>query len=190
MSEMPSKRRNCGYTMLELVMVIAIVAILATIAMPGFKYVTTSNRIASEVNGLLGDMQFARSEAVKEGQSVTVCIAANANLNSCAGNAAGGNWAPGWIVFLDTNNNQQVDANEAVIRAQPAFSGTDTFVAAGNAAFNAVTFNRLGYAPTGVTTNISLHDSTANPDWTRCLAVNAIGSTVTEKAGVGTPACN
>jgi len=189
MSEMLPKRRNFGYTMLELVMVIAIVAILATIAMPGFKYVTTSNRIASEVNGLLGDMQFARSEAVKEGQTVTVCIAANANLNSCAGAAAGGNWALGWIVFLDTNNNQQVDANEAVIRAQPAFSGTDTFVA-GSAAFNSVTFNRLGYAPTGVTTIISLHDSTANPNWTRCLAVNPIGSTVTEKAGVGTPACN
>ena len=188
MSERLPKRRNFGYTMLELVMVIAIVAILATIAMPGFKYVTTSNRIASEVNGLLGDMQFARSEAVKEGQSVTVCIAANANLNSCAG-AAGGNWALGWIVFLDTNNNQQVDAGEAVIRAQPAFSGTDTFVA-GSAAFNSVTFNRLGYAPTGVTTNISLHDSTANPSWTRCLAVNPIGSTVTERATFGTPACN
>jgi type IV fimbrial biogenesis protein FimT len=190
MSEMLPKRRNSGYTMMELVMVISIVAILATIAMPGFKYVTASNRIASEVNGLLGDMQFARSEAVKEGQSVTVCIAANANLNSCAGAAAGGNWALGWIVFLDTNGDQQVQAaTEAIIRKQPAFSGTDTFVA-GSAAFNSVTFNRLGYAPTGVTTIVSLHDSTANPNWTRCLAVNPIGSTVTERAGFGTPACN
>jgi type IV fimbrial biogenesis protein FimT len=188
MSEMPPERRNFGYTMLELVMVISIVAILATIAMPGFKYVTTSNRIAGEVNGLLGDMQFARSEAVKEGQTVTVCI--SADLASCAGNAAGGNWALGWIVFLDTNGDQQVQAaTEAIIRKQPAFSGTDTFVA-GSAAFNSVTFNRLGYAPTGVTTIVSLHDSTANPNWTRCLAVNPIGSTVTERAGVGTPACN
>jgi type IV fimbrial biogenesis protein FimT len=189
MSGMQSKQWNSGYTMMELVMVIVIVAILASIAIPSFKYVTTSNRIAGEVNGLLGDMQFARSEAVKEGQSVTVCIAQNANLNSCAGNGAAGQWQFGWIVFLDTNGDQQVQANEAIIRAQPAFSGTDTFLA-DSATFNAVTFNRMGYAPTGVPTNISLHDSTANPNWTRCLAVSPIGSTVTEKAGFGTPPCN
>jgi type IV fimbrial biogenesis protein FimT len=165
-----------------------LVAVLATIAIPSFKYVTTSNRIAGEVNGLLGDMQFARSEAVKEGQSVTVCIAQNANLNSCAGNGAGGNWALGWIVFLDTNGDKQVQpATEAIIRKQPAFSGTDTFAAP--ATFNALTFNRLGYAPTAATT-IKLHDATANANWTRCLAVGPIGSVLTEKAGVGTPICN
>jgi type IV fimbrial biogenesis protein FimT len=187
MSQMLSKRRNAGYNMMEVMMVTALVAILATIAIPSFKYVTTSNRIAGEVNGLLGDMQFARSEAVKEGQSVTVCIAQNVNLNSCAGNAANGNWALGWIVFLDTNGNKQVDANEAVIRTQPAFSGTDTFVAPG--AFNALTFNRLGYAPTAATV-IKLHDLTSNVNWIRCLAVNPIGSVVTERNGFGTPACN
>jgi type IV fimbrial biogenesis protein FimT len=184
MSQMPSKRRNAGYNMMEVMMVTALVAVLATIAIPSFKYVTTSNRIAGEVNGLLGDMQFARSEAVKEGQSVTVCISTNAL--TCAG-GAGGNWALGWIVFLDTNGNKLVDANEAVLRAQPAFSGTDTFAAP--AAFNALTFNRLGYAPT-VATNISLHDSTSNVNWTRCLAVGPIGSVLTEKKGFGTPICN
>ena len=187
MSEMLSKRDSAGYTMMELVMVMALVVILGTIAVPGFQYVTTSNRIASEVNGLLGDMQFARSEAVKEGQSVTVCIAQNANLNSCAGAGGGGNWALGWIVFLDSNGDQQVQAGEAVIRAQPAFSGTDTFLAP--ATFNALTFNRLGYAPTAAT-NISLHDRTANANWTRCLAITPIGSVVTERNGYGTPVCN
>jgi type IV fimbrial biogenesis protein FimT len=184
MSQMLSKRRNAGYNMMEVMMVTALVAILATIAIPSFKYVTTSNRIAGEVNGLLGDMQFARSEAVKEGQSVTVCISTNST--TCAG-AVGGNWALGWIVFLDTNGNKQVDANETVIRAQPAFSGTDTFLAP--AAFNALTFNRLGYAPTAATV-IKLHDLTSNVNWIRCLAVNPIGSVVTERNGFGTPACN
>jgi type IV fimbrial biogenesis protein FimT len=184
MSEMSSKRRNAGYNLMEVMMVTALVAVLATIAVPSFKYVTTSNRIAGEVNGLLGDMQFARSEAVKEGQSVTVCISTNGA--TCAG-GAGGNWALGWIVFLDTNGDKQVQAGEAVVRIQPAFSGTDTFTAPGT--FNALTFNRLGYAPT-VATSISLHDSTNNVNWTRCLAVNPIGSVLTEKVGFGTPICN
>jgi len=177
------KRRESGYTMMELMMALAVVAILSFIAVPGFKYVTTSNRVATEVNGLLGDMLFARSEAVKEGATVTVCISSDGA--TCLGNGAGGAWQLGWIVFLDTNGNKQVDAGEAVIRVQPAFSGTDTFL--GPATFNAITFNRMGYAPTGVLTIISLHDSTANTAWTRCLAITAIGSATTERYGVGLP---
>ena len=186
MSKALSNGWNSGYTMMELIMVIALVAILGTIAIPGFKYVTTSNRIATEVNGLLGDMQFARSEAIKQGQTVTVCIS-NVGGTGCAGNAAGGTWQLGWIVFLDTNHNQQVDNGEAVIRVQPPFTGTDTFVGPVN--FNSLTFNRLGYAPTGqtATINVRLHDSTNTAAWTRCLAVSPIGGVTTERQGVSIP---
>jgi type IV fimbrial biogenesis protein FimT len=183
---MPPERRDTGYTMMELLMSLAIVAILAAIAIPSFKYVTSSNRIATEVNGLLGDMLFARSEAVKEGQSVTVCSSSD-GLN-CSGSD---NWQNGWIVFLDTNGDKVRQNSEAIVRVQPAFSGTDSFVSS-NPAFNAITYNRLGYAPTGSanTINVALHDSTSNTNWTRCVAVNPIGSAVTEKYGIGTPACN
>jgi type IV fimbrial biogenesis protein FimT len=185
MSEMPTQQRDSGYTMMELVMTMAIAAILASIAIPGFKYVTNSNRIASEVNGLLGDIQFARSEAVKEGQTVTICSSSSGT--GCTST----NWDGGWIVFLDTNNNKAVNTGEPIIRMQPALGGTDTFVATPGT-FHALTFNRMGYAPTGsaATINITLHDSTSNTNWTRCVAINPIGSAVTEKHGIGTPACN
>lgn len=184
---MPAKRRDAGYTMMELLMSLTIAAILAAIAIPGFKYVTSSNRIATEVNGLLGDMLFARSEAVKEGQTVTLCASVD-GLN-CSG--AGNNWQGGWIVFLDTNGDKVRQASEAIVRIQPAFSGTDTFVSS-NPAFHAVTYNRLGYAPTGSANsiNVSLHDQASTTAWIRCVAINPIGSAVTEKYGVGTPACN
>jgi len=175
-----------GFTLTELVMTMSIVAILAAIGIPSFKYVTASNRIASEINGLLGDMQFARSEAVKQGQSVTVCLSANGK--TCTGGSA---WQNGWIVFLDANFNQKVDAGEAIIRVQPAFSGTDTFIASTNA-FSATTFNRMGYAPTGAPANITinLHDSTNNTAWTRCLQITPVGTPMTEKYGAGTPPCS
>lgn len=171
--------------MMELVMTMAIVVILGTIAIPGFRFVTSSNRISTEVNGLLGDIQFARSQAVKEGLPVTICTSTSGT--GCTNT----DWALGWMVFLDTNNNKAVDAGEAIIRTQPAFAGTDTFIATPNT-FHALTFNRMGYAPTGVATaiNITLHDSTSNTSWTRCVAINPIGSTVTEKYGAGTPSCN
>jgi type IV fimbrial biogenesis protein FimT len=183
---MQSNRRDSGYTMLELVMTVAIVAILGTIAIPGFKFVTSSNRVATEVNGLLGDIQFARSQAVKEGLSVTICTS-TAPYTACTNT----DWELGWIVFLDSNGDQAVNAGEVVVRTQPAFAGTDTFIATPNT-FHALTFNRMGYAPTGLLTaiNVTLHDSTSNTNWTRCVAINPIGSAVTERHGFGTPLCN
>ena len=127
-------------------MVILVVSILATIGTSSFKYVTTSNRISSEVNGLLGDMQFARSQAAKTGSYVTVCPA-NVALNACSGNST---WSNGWLVFLDLNGNGALDtATDYVIRKQRSIA-PDTLVSSSNA-FKFVTFNREGYASNGLT---------------------------------------
>jgi type IV fimbrial biogenesis protein FimT len=179
-------RHANGYTLVELMVVIAILGVLVAVGTPMFKYVTGSNRVSSEVNRLLGDMQFARSQAVKLGQTVTVCASSDGVTCSNVG------WQNGWIVFLDMNSNQTVDANETIIRVQPAFTGSDTFAPPSGVTFWAATYNRMGYAPTGSTTtiNLQLHDSTNNQQWTRCLAINPIGTPVTERYGAGTPACN
>jgi type IV fimbrial biogenesis protein FimT len=175
---------SAGFTMTELVTVMAIVAILAGIGIPSFKYVTTSNRISSEINGLLGDMQFARSESIKQGLPVTVCSSTDgANCNG------GNTWQVGWIVFLDSNpagTTGTRDAGEAILRTQNGFKSTDTLVpAAGN--LSRVTFNRLGYGATGNagTVTLHLHDSTAGAQWTRCLAITPVGMLSTQRAATG-----
>jgi type IV fimbrial biogenesis protein FimT len=179
-----------GFTVTELVMVMTIVGILTAIGLPSFKYVTASNRISSEINGLLGDMQFARSQAIKQGLTVTVCSSSNSTSNAptCNTGGAGNVWNTGWIVFLDSNDDQQVDNGEQVIRIQPAFNSDDSLTSIGYAA---ATYNRLGYAPTtgGNTFNITLHDATNTPSYTRCLAITASGSVSTEKSGAGNPPC-
>jgi type IV fimbrial biogenesis protein FimT len=186
MSELPCKGRAPGYTLMELLFVISIVAVLAAIAIPSFKYVTTSYRISSEVNALLGDMQFARSVALKEGQWVTICASTNGAQCVTSGNT----WNTGWIVFLDINKNQTVGANDAVLRVQPAFTGGDTFTAS-VASFWYATYSPGGYAPTGLAAAISLnlHDSTSYSGWTRCLQVTQMGTPTTETIGNGTPPC-
>ena len=162
-------------------MTIAIAGILAAIAVPSFKYVTASNRIASEVNGLLGDMQYARTEAVKEGMPITVC--ASSNGTSCAANST--NWALGWIAFADSNGNHFVDAGESVLRTRPAFTGTDTFVA--DNGFGWATFNRGGFASTGTgnIATVKLQSANHTAQWTRCLTVSPVGMVGTEKSGTG-----
>ncbi len=168
---------TAGVSLLELVMVIAIVAILGTIAVPGFQYVTTSNRVSTEVNSLLGDMQYARNEAVKEGQPITICASANpmAPAPSCSGATS---WQSGWIVFPDPDSTQTVVPTSVILRNQTPFTAADTFDA--NLGVAAVTFNREGFASSGPIGNvvaqlgvvITLHDPTANATWTRCLIIN------------------
>jgi type IV fimbrial biogenesis protein FimT len=167
--------RSDGFTMIELMMTIAIATIVMTLAIPSFRYVTNANRIAGEINGLLGDMQFARAEAIKEGQGVTVCVSTD-GATCAAGDTF---WHHGWIVISSI-------ANVGVLRVQSRFSGTDTFESTTLSAvtFSTVTFNREGYAgglPAG--TLVTLHDSTNTSAWTRCLSLTFTGQMTTEMVG-------
>jgi type IV fimbrial biogenesis protein FimT len=179
---MASRQKSSGFTMIELMMTIAIGSIVMMLAIPSFRYVTNSNRIAAEVNGLLGDMQLARSEAIKTGQTVTVCVS-NDGAN-CTGETT---WQKGWIVFSDVNGNGVFDTgSDTLLRVQRTFSSSDTFAASNN--LTLVTFNREGYAG-GVAngTLITLQDSTHTSAWTRCLAINLIGQITTERVDGITP---
>jgi type IV fimbrial biogenesis protein FimT len=176
----PALKTAAGITLLELMMALMIVSIVAAIGVPSYKYVITNNRMSSEVNGLLGDLQFARAEAIKEGQTVTVCSSSNGT--ACSGSAI---WNSGWIVFSDSNNNQTVTGT--IHRVQGAFLSSDGFTA--DNSVSAVTFNRSGFAavvPVAATPiTIKLHDDTSNPLWTRCVAIQTVGILVTQKKGVG-----
>ena len=74
--------RPQGFSLVQLMVTIAIVGVLTGIAIPSYKSITTSNRIANEINGLLGDLQYARFAAIKEGQTVTMCSSTDAGRPS------------------------------------------------------------------------------------------------------------
>jgi type IV fimbrial biogenesis protein FimT len=163
-----------GVTLFELIVVMAIGGIMAAMALSSYKYVTTGNRISSEINGLLGDLQYARSEAIKEGAPVSVCISAGTPTPSCSTTLT--DWKNGWLVFSDANGNGTVDSPpDAVLRAQAAFSGGDTF---GNGALSVITFNREGFATgLGGSQMLTLHAPTPTSASTRCLALSMVGQT-------------
>lgn len=154
---------------MELIVVMSIVGILLALGTPTFRSVTTSNRIASEINGLLGDLQLARVEAIKQGFPVTVCVSTSGT--GCTGGTA---WKNGWIVFTDPNGNGAVDTGDNVLRVQKPFTGSDTFDASNSVSL--VTFNREGFA-TGIAsgTLITAHNSLAQTTFTRCLAITLVG---------------
>lgn len=172
-----SGHRSGGFTVTELLITITIASILAAIGIPSYRSITNSARISAEVNGLLGDMLLARSEALKRGLRVSVCISSSGT--DC--DTSGLNWHNGWIVFLDNDGDQAVDAGppaDTIMKVQARFNGGDTFVSNNT---RAVTFNREGFAT--ASTLVTLHAAAANDASTRCLSLNQLGRAKVVKVG-------
>jgi len=177
-SEPTAPHRVAGYSLFELVVTMSVVAILFTVGVPSYKYVTTANRATSEINALLGDLQFARSQAIKYGLAITVCPSTD-GANCLTG--ATPSWT-GWIVFTDGSVVGTVDGTDAVKRIQPTFSSTDTLTL--NHSVKAITFSREGFAmnlPSAVT--FQLHNSPSNAQYTRCLSLTIVGALSTQLNG-------
>jgi len=169
---MNSRHKHSGVTMIELLTVMSIATILMLIAVPSYRYVTTSNRVAGEINGLLGDLQYARYEAIKEGLSVQICPTTASTDTACAATAT--NWSGGWIVLSNAS---------AVLRRQlpfSSFNSSDVLTASTGA--TPVAFNREGFVSSGAA-KFLLQDPTSNSAFTRCLMVNVAGALGTTTSG-------
>ncbi|MEZ5499272.1 MAG: GspH/FimT family pseudopilin [Steroidobacteraceae bacterium] len=102
-----------GFTLLELMVVLAIAAVVLGLGAPSFGEFRRNARLTAAANDLLTGIQQARSEAIKRQRPVALC----ASANPAAANAvcANGNDFAGWIVFEDGNNDCQRDAADALL---------------------------------------------------------------------------
>ncbi len=115
LNKFPKNSSGRGFSMIELVITIAIAAILLTLAIPSFTSFLNSNRVSGQANELLATFQAARLESIRRGREVVVCGSSNANAAtpSCSGTAAWG----GWISFVDTDSDGVFDTGETLLQA-------------------------------------------------------------------------
>lgn len=105
------RTRIQGFTLVELMVTIAIIAIVAAIAFPNFENSFRYNRVATTTNELIGSLSLARTEAIRNPRGAAICPSANGT--SCD---AAGAWGDGWVVWIDLDGDGQVDSGERVVR--------------------------------------------------------------------------
>lgn len=138
----PVYLNNSGFTLIELIVGIALLGIVSAIALPNMNSFIISMRVDNEISAMHRLIQTTRNTAINMGYSVTVChIESNACVNQ---------WGSELTVFIDTNNNGQYEPSgtpaDTIIRVKNNIKSNDSLL---------YPFTRLSYAPSGQAVQLS-----------------------------------
>jgi|LakWasM128_HOW14_FD_contig_91_172279_length_3046_multi_3_in_0_out_0_2 type IV fimbrial biogenesis protein FimT len=129
-----------GFTLIELMMTLAVAAVLLTLAVPSFMDATLGSKLSSYANNLVGSTHLARGEAIKRNAPVVMCVSANGT------NCTSGGWEQGWVLFYDADNDATFDSAETLIHRQQTLPTGIKITESGSA-------TAISFQPTGVSTS-------------------------------------
>lgn len=133
-------KRQGGWTLVELLVAVAIAAVLTALAAPSFRDHFTRTRLTTHSSTLQSSLLLARSEAIKRNLRVALCKSANGSICTTSGS-----WEQGWLVFVDKNNDASRAESESIVMAVGPLSGAFKLVGNSNIA------NYVSYSPSGAT---------------------------------------
>ena len=118
-----SPRFHAGFTLIELMVVVVVMAILAAVAAPSFVNVISNSRVRSQTSEFLTALASARSEAIKRGRTV------------CVRPVSGTDWASGYEVFTRETASSSCasrdSSKDTLIQTFAALSGGNTLTTSG-----------------------------------------------------------
>lgn len=132
------KIKSSGFSLVELMVVVAIAAILLAVAAPSLQSIILKNRVQSVASDFQSALATARGEAIKRGGDARVTVVANSKI------AGSPDWTSGFTVFLDTTSNANgdaptADATKLLMQTSAAPSGVQASVN-----FNHIIYNGRG----------------------------------------------
>jgi len=167
-----SFRRSAGFTLVELMITIVVLAVLLTIAFPSFRGTLRSNRVASSTNEIIGLLSVARSEAIRNRRGGGVC-------GSASGAACDDNWSAGMLAWADTDGDGTFKSGETVLR----FVSIDPSLISTGPPGAVIAFDRRGRRVASTDQQIALQPVTCDGQaLRRTLFVNAAGQITSQKS--------
>jgi len=165
-----------GFTIPELMMGIALFAIVVSYAVPSFDTLMKKQELNSKVGEFNTLLAYARTEAVSRAQSVIVCPA-DPDTDGCLSSA---DWSSAWRVFLDANRSGSQDAGDQLIRESGDYGHNVRLVADGT---DPIVYNDAGESISE--REIKLCIPSVESYGSRIVSIGFVGSTRVSKSSSG-----
>lgn len=166
-----AKMKKNGFTLIELIVTLAIAGIFASIAIPSFLDMLANDKTTSVANDLLASVQQTRSEAVRYSSNSIIC--ARADDNTC-----GSSWSKGWVIQSDQNGD---GTPEMTTRIRDNIPSGITITSSISGGLNSLTFKALGQTNPSATNTFTITHS--NPSASRIICIYAGGQSKIIKSG-------